>query len=645
MDREELVRIRDRMASRGPDGEGAWYSSDGRVGLGHRRLSIIDLSRRAAQPLILYDDRSTCSAECRNVPKYVVSYNGEIYNYKAIRRELEEDGETFRSDSDTEVLLRLYAKKGERMVRDLRGMFAFALWDESRHGMFLARDPYGIKPLYYADDGRTLRAASQAKALLAGGRISQVRDPAGVAGFFLFGSVPEPWTLFEEIHALPAGATMWIDERGIRSPRTYFSIPATFREAAERGGGAGESDVQELIRSALRDSVKEHLVADVPVGAFLSSGIDSGAIVGIMTDLAREDIRTVTLGFGEFRGTSEDETPLARKTAELYGTKHATRTVTAQNFRDSLPRLLADMDQPSIDGINTWFVSRAAAETGLKVAVSGLGGDELFGGYPSFADIPTWVRYFNLPSRIPGLGEGFRLLHQSFFSRTGQGGGNGKRFSKNEIPKTNSETDSGKHESGNRSFQFYFSPKAAGFLKFAGDYAGGYLLRRGVFMPWELPSLMGPDAAAEGLSRLDPLGHVRNCIAPDPGTPFGRVSSLESSLYMRNQLLRDADWAGMAHGLEIRLPMVDSFLLKKMALILVAGLGETNKKRFLSSAPARPLPREVANRSKTGFVVPVGQWIMRNPELDSWREMPILKQNGCHWSRRWAYTVAKLGGN
>ena len=398
VDRAELRRIRDHMAARGPDGLGEWYSQDERVGLGHRRLTIIDLSERGAQPMVSADG------------KLVVTFNGEIYNYRQLRASLEARGCVFRTQTDTEVLLHLYAEKGEAMVNDLRGMFAFGLWDAEKNALLLARDPYGIKPLYYADDGWTLRFASQVKALLAGGKVSRNPEPAGWVGFCLFGSVPEPFTTYQEIRALPAGSTLWVDRVGTRETKQYFSIADTYCRAEAARSPASDEDLQLAAREALLDSVRHHLVADVPVGAFLSSGIDSGALVGLMRDAGQQDIQTVTLAFEEFRGRSEDEAPIAAEIAAQYGTRHTTRVVTEQEFRDDLPKILDAMDQPTIDGLNTWFVSKAARELGLKVAISGLGGDELFGGYPSFRDVPLCVRALAIPGRIPGLGNVARRL-------------------------------------------------------------------------------------------------------------------------------------------------------------------------------------------------------------------------------------------
>jgi asparagine synthase (glutamine-hydrolysing) len=592
-DPEELVRTRDHMSARGPDGEGEWISSDRRVGFGHRRLSIIDLTENGDQPMVSADR------------KLVVTFNGEIFNYRELRRSLESRGCRFRSNSDTEVLLHLYAAKGEAMVHDLRGMFAFAIWDERRGTVFLARDPYGIKPLYYADDGWTLRFASSVKALVAGGRISKDPEPAGWAGFYLFGSVPEPFTTYQEVRALPAGSTLRVDRQGSQAPQRYFSIAEI---CAQSDGGRtrklGARETQERVREALLDSVRAHLVSDVPVGAFLSAGIDSGALVGLMRDAGQDGIITVTLAFDEFEGRHDDEAPLAAEVARLYGTRHHRRLVTEREFHDDLPLILEAMDQPSIDGLNSWFVSKAARELGLKVAISGLGGDELFGGYPSFRDIPRWHRLLAIPSRVPLLGEAARLALTA-----------------------------------GRALWPGLNPKTAGLLKYGGTFAGGYLLRRGLFMPWELATVMDPAMAREGLQRLQPLSHIGRALDPMPRSGFARVAALEASLYMRNQLLRDTDWASMAHSLEVRVPLVDSYLLSAVNPARHAEDGLEGK-TALAMSPSRPLPDAVIHRRKTGFTTPVAAWLQRDGRVQRWKKQPSLTPPQCPWARRWAYSVA-----
>ena len=596
VDRDELVRMRDHMAARGPDGSGEWYSADSRVGFGHRRLSIIDLSSRGAQPMQTADGR------------LVVTFNGEIYNYRALRSKLEAKGYAFRSNSDTEVLLHLYAEFGHDMLRELRGMFAFGIWDAQEQQLLLARDPYGIKPLYYADDGSTLRFASQVKALMAGRGVSKDPDPAGWVGFYLFGSVPEPFTTYRKVRALPAGSFVRIDQRGLHAPIQYHSIAKTYSQAQERPLSAkGTEEVKALVREALLDSVRHHLVADVPVGAFLSAGVDSGALVGLMRASGQRDIQTVTMAFDEFRGTPNDEAPEAKRVADFYETQHTTRVIGENEFQSDLPAIIEAMDQPTIDGINVWFVSKAAHELGLKVAISGLGGDELFGGYSSFRDLPSWVRWMGVPSSIPFFG---RVLRRAFHQMHGE--------------------------------KLGLNPKVAGIAELGGSYPGAYLLRRGIFMPWELPELLGPDLAREGLERLNPIDHIACTLAPDPVQPFARVATLEASLYMRNQLLRDTDWASMAHSLEVRVPLVDAVLLSKLAELGIA-VGQRNIKSLLAEAPSRPLPSGTTQRRKTGFNVPIARWIERQQQsvVSEWKRSPLLRSRRCHWSRRWAYSVAR----
>src|SRR5882724_9647795 len=294
VDRAELARMNKRMAARGPDGSGIWIAADRRIGFAHRRLAIIDLSERGAQPMASADGALT------------ITFNGEIYNYRALRAELEGKGYTFRTESDTEVLLQLYADRGTAMVEQLRGMFAFALWDAPRRRLLLARDPLGIKPLYYADDGWTLRFASTAKALLAGGAVSRDPDPAGIVGFHLFGCVPEPFTVWQDIRAVPAGCVLTVDASGPRAPQPYYDVASALaRRMAE--ASRDTADAREQLSAAVHDSVRHHLVADVPVAVFLSAGLDSGALLGTMAELGARDTLAVTLAFEEFHGRPLDE--------------------------------------------------------------------------------------------------------------------------------------------------------------------------------------------------------------------------------------------------------------------------------------------------------------------------------------------------
>ncbi|MBI5162501.1 MAG: asparagine synthase (glutamine-hydrolyzing) [Magnetospirillum sp.] len=551
VDEAELIRIRDAMIARGPDGSGQRLLGDGRVGLAHRRLSIIDLSEAGAQPMSSADGRLT------------IVFNGEIYNYRALRAECEAAGWSFRSHTDTEVLLALYRRLGTAMFARLQGMFALALWDEDRRGLLLARDPFGIKPLYLADDGRTLRVASQVKALLAGRAIDTAPDPAGHVGFFLWGHVPEPHTLYRAIRAVAPGSWVWAGVDGDRTHGRFFDLEAEI--AAARPA----RDDGERLRAALLDSMRAHLVADVPVGVFLSGGLDSTTLAALAVEAAAAPVRTVTLGFDEFAGSPRDEVPLAEAAAVHYGTDHTTARVTAGDFAACRAQILAAMDQPSVDGVNTWFVARAAAARGLKVALSGLGGDELFAGYDTFRQIPRLVRALAPFRPFPGLGRLMRRAARPWIGR--------------------------------------FAPdKAAGLLEYGTRFGDAYLLKRGLFMPWELDRVLDPDLVRLGWRALAPqmaLAAASDGIAD----PRLKVTALETAFYMRNQLLRDSDWAGMAHGLEIRVPLVDVTLLRA-ALPLILSPRPPSKRDMADCARPR-LPDALLTRPKTGFFIPMAEWL------------------------------------
>ena len=563
VDRDEVIATRECMHSRGPDAGDAWFSDDGRVGLGHRRLAIIDLSPGGAQP--------------KHFGPLTIVFNGEIYNYRELRAQLEERGRRFTSQSDTEVLLQLYDEKQERMLGELRGMFTLSLWDGARRRMLLARDPYGIKPLYYADDGETLRVASQVRALAVSGKVSKQFDPAGAAGFFLRGTVQEPFTMYRAIRALPAGSYAYIDANGVNEPTQYFSIAATLRDAVEHDSHFTDHERRELVHDAVLESVRYHMVADVPVGAFLSAGIDSTAVVALARESGASDLQTMTLRFEEYRGRVNDEAPLAALVARQYGVRHSIQELTLAEFRAELPRIFAAMDQPTVDGLNSYFISKAAHDLGLKVAMSGTGGDELFGGYTSFRDIPRWMPVTSVLARVPKLGDAVQRINAALAKRSR-----------------------------------HISPKMGEIVRYGGSYAGAYLVKRGRFLASELPSLLGEEIAAEGLARLDLLNLIQKTLTPDPGNPFARVAALESSLYLRNQLLRDMDWASMAHSLEVRVPLVDAHLLRKVAPALVTR--RERGKQLLAATPRPPLPPEVRQRRKTGFTLPIKEWLTQEAD-------------------------------
>jgi asparagine synthase (glutamine-hydrolysing) len=544
IDPEEVLRTREAMLLRGPDDAGIWVSDSDGAALASRRLAILDLSAAGHQPFVSPDGR------------YRIVMNGEIYNFRALRQELAAAGVDFRSHSDTEVVLQLYLREGAAMLSRLRGMFGLAIWDDAAKRLLLARDPLGIKPLYYSTDGGLLRFASQVKALEAGGALSWAVDPAGLTGFLLWGSVPEPFTIRRAVRALPAGTYLTVEDGRLGTPVPFYRFGQGF-EAQSLEPAA-----------ALEDSVRAHLESDVPVAVFLSAGLDSGLIAALARRNLPEPPVTFTLRLDVLDGTPLDEGPLAAEVARALGTRHVERRVGRADFAGLWPAALAAMDQPSIDGFNTYVVSRAAHEAGLKVVLSGLGGDELFGSYPSFHDVPALTRTARRASRLPGLSALWPLV-------AGLAG----------------------------------RPKLRGLLRYGGTLPGAYYLRRGLFLPAELPALIGKDRAAEGLAAYDPVADAAAALdGRDRPDPWVAVHQMETARYMRNQLLRDSDWASMAHSVELRVPLVDPWLRAHLAAHAFEPARSQGKAALVRRA-APELPATLWGRPKTGFYIPVMEWL------------------------------------
>ena len=597
----QCVAVRDAMAARGPDGKGLYRDPEGRLLLGHRRLAIIDLSDAGAQPMVSADG------------ELAVTFNGEIYNYRELRDELQADGVQLTGESDTEVLLHLYRRDAEGMVDRLAGMFAFALWDRRNATLLLARDPHGIKPLYYADDGSTFRFASSVRALVAGGGISRDPDPTGIVGFLAWGSVPEPNTLHRQIHCLPAGSTLKVSGERVGEPRRYWSAATVYDPPM---AVPGQPELHERVREALLESVSRHLVADVPVGLFLSAGVDSGALLGIAAELHPQPLRTVTLAFEEFRGTSRDEAALAEEVARHYGAEHTTQILTADQVRQDLPRFLDAMDQPTVDGLNVYWISRAVRKAGLKAALSGLGGDELFGGYDSF---PKFSRLRRL-ARLAPIAGAFSALAVAAPRRQRAK----LRYLQDALPRP----------------------------------ASTYHLLRGLFTPAEIQCLVRPEIwqAAGGSESI--TRPVEAAWRSTPGlatldTPWRQTTVAEQCIYMRQQLLRDADWTAMSHGLELRVPLVD----RRLTATLGPRLADSQSgapKAPLAASPRPSLPPSILSRPKTGFSLPMETWCREAygtaPTLPTWLAGPQQQANirsladraargHLHWSRLWALQV------
>jgi asparagine synthase (glutamine-hydrolysing) len=558
------------LRHRGPDDEGRFVSGDGRAAFVHARLAILDLSPAGHQPMHSPDGRLT------------VTFNGEIYNFLELRRDLEQSGERFSSRSDTEVLLRLYQRLGPECVTRLRGMFAFAIWDDLEKTCFLARDLFGIKPLYYHDSGDRLLFASEVRALLDTGLIPRRLDPAGVAGYFRNGSVQEPDTLVRDVRSLPAGhAVLW--KSGAVQPYQYRAVQFPATPAPDAGSILPE------VRAALDDSVAHHFLSDVPVGIFLSGGIDSTALLALASHDKSRDIRTFSMRFAE---PEFDEGDVARRTAAHFGSTHAEWELDGTTARALFDDFLGCLDQPSIDGFNTFVVSKFAHDQGMKVVLSGLGGDELFGGYPSFSRVPDLLA---LGRRVGALGPVGVLV-----------GAGLQRFAPADRWR-----------------------RVGQFLGQEPDVLGAYHAFRAVF-----PSA-DADRLAYGVAEPSPASRAA-AWTPQP-TVADDVSAMELRLYMRNQLLRDSDAMSMAWGLELRVPFLDQALFAQLSSVPAATRIRPGKQLLLDAVPE--IPAWVVGQPKRGFVFPFQQWLDADWK-DTFRGATVKSGvEGRTWYQKWAIFV------
>ncbi|MCB1275579.1 asparagine synthase (glutamine-hydrolyzing) [Prosthecobacter sp.] len=555
------------LQHRGPDGQGVWESE--LATLVHTRLAILDLSEGGSQPMHVAESGLT------------IVFNGEIYNFRELRAELEREGVVFHSQSDTEVLLRLYQREGEAMTGRLRGMFAFALWDARKRRAFLARDPFGIKPLYYSFSGGTLSFASELRVLQKTGCAGSKLDAAALMGFFETGSVAEPRTLLEGVRCLPAGHQLtWRD--GQVQERRFWSLQFGGEKVAP-------ADSVQMTRAALLDSVEHHFVSDVPVGLFLSGGVDSTALLALAHQTGRRELSTFSIGVDD---EGLDESSIAARTAAHFGARHHELRLNASALGESFPRFLSHMDQPSIDGFNTFSVAGFAREHGMKVVLSGLGGDEMFGGYPSFERVPRLAAMARLTHRIGLAGPAGPLLEKHM-----------PRLPMRRVGSLLQREATIPH--AYRAFRGVFTRKTAREL--AARYAGCDVN--------EVPD--------------DPsLGDVPEGDARD------QVSACELSLYMRNQLLKDSDVMSMAHGLELRVPLVDRVLFESVAGIPAAERLRPGKQLLLEAVPE--VPEWVANQPKRGFLFPFEKWLSSEwggAFADVTRRLPEKHPT---WYQRWS---------
>jgi asparagine synthase (glutamine-hydrolysing) len=564
-------RMMQALWHRGPDEDGLLVAPS--VALGMRRLSIIDLPG-GRQPIF---------NEAGNVG---IVFNGEIYNFHPLRKRLEERGHTFRTNSDTEVIVHAYEEWGEQCVRELRGMFAFAIWDArssgatgdaARHArVFLARDRMGIKPLYYACADGALLFASEVRALIASGCVAPRIAPDSLESYLLFGSVAEPTTLVDGVFSLPPGHSLMLPADAPPAkpePKPYWD----FADAALRVDGPPPKnlmDAAKQLRPLLEETVSDHLIADVPLGVFLSSGLDSTALVALASRL-QSDLRTFTVVFPEQRFS---ESKISRETAKHFKTRHQEVMLTPDDLLTQLDDAVGALDQPTMDGLNSYFVSRAAHQAGLKVALSGLGSDEIFGGYSTFASTPRAAFVAGLGQWIPGP---FRRMTAALAVRMVAGDA---------------------------------IRKAAATWKSPKDFPHAYYFTRMLFTPSRVRRLLTPyfhsgqrPDVDESRWRLRMRETARQASRLDS---FTSVSCFELQTYMLNTLLRDTDAASMANSLEVRVPFLDHRLVEFVSRLPKAAKNNPEvPKSLLIDALSDVLPENVVGQTKRTFTLPWEVWL------------------------------------
>lgn len=564
-----IKKMNDAIAHRGPDSEGIW--NDDHCYLGHRRLSIIDLSEAGNQPFFSQDKR------------YILIYNGELYNYKEIRLDLQraEHGTKqipyiFRTDTDTEVILAAYMRWGMDCVKRFNGMFAFSIWDTENQKLVIARDRMGIKPLYYQFKNEVLLFASEIRALMNSGLIEKKIKLSSVAEFIQYATVHAPNTILQDVFMLMPGHILEY-QNGFINIQKYWNINDFAKSKEDLSYKENCTRVNELLTA----SVERRLVADVPFGAFLSGGIDSSAIVGLMSKVSSEKVRTFNVSFDE---SEFSEAKYAKQIAEKFNTEHHEIKLTPDDFLKQLPEALSAIDHPSGDGPNSYIVSKATKQAGITMALSGLGGDELFAGYDIFK------RYYELEKKgwlniIPAKGLAGKLLAAKK-----------------------------KSVQGDKMSEILNLDTINGF--------NAYPINRKLFNQKDYHSLLKLQ-----FNDTNFIKNVIQKIETDKQHVLSRVSLFEMQTYMQNVLLRDADQMSMAVALEVRVPFLDYKLVE-----FVLGVKDEYKfphtpKKLLTDALGDILPENIVNRPKMGFILPWKDWL--KGELND-----FCKENIVQFSKR-----------
>jgi len=568
----------DALKHGGPDDEGIF--SDETVGLyfGHRRLSIIDLSQNGHQPMADVQERVW------------ITFNGEIYNYPELKEQLLALGVRFHSNTDTEVIINAYIKWGLAAFSKLRGMFAFALYDKARATTYLVRDSTGVKPLYYHAEKGALSFASEVKAFTAAG-IADESDPNWPIRFLAFGHLPEPYTTLKNVRSLAKGHYLiWEHNTG------KFSIGRFFKPS-EKKYITDLALAHAAIRDGLQAAVKRQLIADAPIGVFLSGGIDSSLISLLANTQKKQKLKTISIFFNEKEYDERAYQSAVLK--KISGEKHL-HLVQQQDFEELFPRIITDMDMPTTDGINTWFISKYAHEDGLKAVLSGVGADELFGGYPSF----NRIKYIEYLRRTPS---------PLFFAAN------------------------------------YFKTDRYRKISFLAHnhYLADYLLLRGLFVPGDIAKILNTDVTEVGEVLFN-----EKPIAGLGGYNEEHAAWFETNLYMQNQLLRDTDVMSMSHGLEVRVPFLDEDFQQLAGNIAPEiRFNKNQPKKILIDSFDKILPESIWNRPKMGFTFPFQEWMVRHSEISNehlykgkFAQNSVIKfkSGQMHWSKVFALYQVQL---
>jgi asparagine synthase (glutamine-hydrolysing) len=577
--KEKVVTMCNALKHGGPDDEGIFLDENAGLVFGHRRLSIIDLSKNGHQPM----------ADVQQ--KVWITFNGEVYNYKELKKQLVKTGIKFHSNTDTEVIIAAYLYWDIEAFSKFKGMFAFALYDSHKAITYLVRDTAGVKPLYYYAKNETLSFASEVKAFTAA-KITNETDKTWPVRFLAFGCIPEPYTTLKNVYSLAKGHFLsWNHHAGT------FNIDRYSKGSSVKAYITDANSAEDQLKNSLKVAVNRQLMADAPIGVFLSGGIDSSLISMLANEKKEQQLKTISIYFNE--KTYDERTYQNIVLDRITGEKYA-HLVQQQDFEMSFPHIINDMDMPTTDGINTWFISKYAHEDGLKAVLSGVGADELFGGYPSFNRIKHLRHLRKIPSSLFGLANYFRT----------------DRYRK-------------------ISFLTHNHPLA------------DYLLLRGLFVPDEIAKILNSDVA-----------HVNEILFNDDSIPgLGSYNEehaawFETNLYMQNQLLRDTDVMSMSHGLEVRVPFLDEdFRQLAESISSEIRFNRSQPKKILIDSFKDILPNVIWNRPKMGFTFPLQEWMGQHPEISNEKlyngkvaqnAIKKFKNGQMHWSKAFALYQIQL---